>query len=165
MCLQRFDINDLEMLAIFRDLNVLLLDKTSIHVGVMSDNSIAVMVLRNVDTIQLKVCDGMCKLLWEWCIGLNIWPATLHIAGKLNIIADSISRNKELPSSEWKIDPIVARYFLRDFLLCQILIIFIYIRSSTPEVNSYQPDTSAYAADAVFFQGIEHDFYAFPLLA
>ena len=104
---QQFHINYLEMLAILCGLKTLLHDKTSIHVRVMSDNTTAVMVLRNMETSHSKVCDDMCKLIWEWCIERNIWLSIHHIPGKLNVIADRISRDKELTSSEWKIDPII----------------------------------------------------------
>ena len=50
-----FDIHYLEMLAIFRGRNALLPDKTCTHVRVMSDNITAVVVMRNMGTIQKRI--------------------------------------------------------------------------------------------------------------
>eukprot|EP00794_Sanderia_malayensis_P012593 gene12593-13881_t len=101
---QKFHINYLEMLAISFGLKALLSDKNTLHVRVMSDNTTAVMVLRNMGTSHSKDCDDICKSIWGWCIERNLWLSIYHIPGKLNIIADKISRNKEPTSAEWKID-------------------------------------------------------------
>ena len=96
---QQFHINYLEILAIFWGLQELC-DKNSMHMRVMSDKTTAVMVVRNMGSSYSKVYDDMCKLLWKWCIERNIWLTIHHISGKLNIIADKISRNKDLTSAE-----------------------------------------------------------------
>ena len=160
---QQFHINYLEMLAILCGLKTLLHDKTSIHVRVLSDNTTAVMVLRNMGTSHSKVCDDMCKLIWEWCIERNIWLSIHHIPGKLNVIADRISREKDLTSSEWKIDPIILNYcFERLSFTPNIDLFASSLNYQLERYVSYQPDTSAYAIDAFSLKWSEYNVYAFP---
>ena len=159
---QQFHINYLEMLAIFRGLQELC-DKNSMHVRVMSDNTTAVMVLRNMGTSHSKVCDDMCKVIWKWCIERNIWLTIHHIPGKLNIIADKISRNKDLTSAEWKINPSILKNCLKKFSFTPTIDLFASkLNHQLERYVSYQPDTSAYAVDAFSLQWSEYEFYAFP---
>ena len=80
--------NYLEILAIRFGLRSFIKHKRRIQMRIYCDNTTAVMVIRNMGTSHSTDCNGMCKQIWEWCIGQNIWLSVCHIAGKLNIYAD-----------------------------------------------------------------------------
>ena len=62
----------------------------NVHVRFKFDNSTA--VAYNIGVIKSLSLDSLSRTLWEWCITRNMFISAQHIPGKMNLIADSLSR-------------------------------------------------------------------------
>lgn len=64
-------------------------------------------------TSHTKSCNGIARLIWDWCIDHNIWLSTAHIPGKDNTLADKesrvTSRGSEWPLSEGTYNAAIAK--------------------------------------------------------
>ena len=82
-------INYLELLAAFYALQAFVGHKRKIHVRLKVDNSTALSYINNMS----PCLDSLSRLLWEWCIGRDIFVNAQHIPAKLNFRADALSRD------------------------------------------------------------------------
>ena len=156
-------INYLEMKAVLFGLQTFAKEFHETHIKVLSDNTTTVSVLNNMGTSHSKKCNDMCKEIWEWCIGRNIWLTLAHIPGKDNIEADSASRKKENTSTEWQLQPKLLHSCLKQLDFYPNIDLFATrINRQFPCFLSFKPDPEAFAVDAFTIDWSTYKIYAFP---
>lgn len=89
-------INYLELLAAFFTLKSFINHLRNKHVKIMIDNTTAVSVINNKGTNHSEQCNEGTHEIWVLCEKHGIWLTAAYIPGKLNILADKESRNKNL---------------------------------------------------------------------
>ena len=96
-------INYLELLASFRALQCFVSNSRSIHVTLAVDNSTAVAYIYNMGEVRSDLLDSLSRSIWEWCKLRDIFISAQQILGKVNIQADTLSR--EISSNlEWSLN-------------------------------------------------------------
>lgn len=85
-------INVLELKAIFHGIRSIVPPEVS-QIRVMTDNTTALAYIKNMGGVQSKECNAEAKLIWNYCEQNKLWLIPAHIAGKLNVQADSASHN------------------------------------------------------------------------
>lgn len=149
-----FHINYLEILACFLTLQTFCFVLRDCHIKAMTDNTTVISYNNNMGGRTTK-CNSVTRKLWLWRIERNLWVTAAHIPGKLNVLADTESR-QIFHDTEWKLDRLVfdrishfasrLNFQLRPFI-------------------SWKPNPEAFAIDAFSISWKEHNFYAFPPFA
>jgi hypothetical protein len=104
MELQKEHINVLELLAIKNGLFAFAKHMKNTAVQVYSDNSSAVAVLRKLGSIRSAKLNQIAMDIWEWAMQRDLIILALHIAGKVNVLADQASR-VFLDRNSWQLLP------------------------------------------------------------
>lgn len=102
----------MELKAILLGLQSLCKDVTHDHIRVMTDNTTAVVYVRNMGGSPSLPCNDIARQIWEWCILRNIWLSISHIPGEINVIADQALVSDD--STEWKLDVDVLNRILNN---------------------------------------------------
>lgn len=158
---QAFHINELEMLAIYRALfwwKERLCHQTLM---VLSDSSTVVAYLRNQGGTHSR---RLCLLAMDvllFCDAAGILISVRHIPGRLNVLADGLSRSQSLPS-EWTLNTEVFTMILQHFPLMSVDLFATRLNNRLPVFVSPVPDPRAWAVDALFLDWTNLDLYAFP---
>ena len=104
---------------------------------------------------------SLCALLWRllsWCHPRKIILRARHIPGRLNVIADKLSRHNQVIQTEWCLS---QRVFNR---LCSNWgqLFATRFNHKLPKFVSPVPDSTAWAVDALSLPWSNLDVYAFP---
>lgn len=86
-----FHINVLELKAIHHGLKSLIPTHMS-QVKILTDNMTALSYIKNMGGVRSVKCNAEAKKIWQYCERHNMWLIPAHIPGKLNIQADTASR-------------------------------------------------------------------------
>ena len=78
--------------------------KRNINVRLKVDNSTVLYYINNMAGITYPCLDSLSRLLWDWCIGRDIFVSAQHIPGKLNFRADALSQDFPSRNLEWSLD-------------------------------------------------------------
>jgi hypothetical protein len=128
---------------------------------VLSDSTTEVAYIRNQGGTHLK---QLCRLTMDlllFCDANNIYLTVQHIPGRLNVLADGLSRTQSLPT-EWTLNAEVFRQLQRHFPQMEIDLFATHLNNRLPVFVSPVPDPSALAVDALSFDWSNLDLYAFP---
>lgn len=87
-----YNINYLELLAIFFGLKCLCKSFNNLHIHILYDNVTAVSYI-NVQGGNSETLSELVKNIWLWCNAKNIHISAKYIPGKDNIYADRLSRD------------------------------------------------------------------------
>ena len=99
----RWHINAKELKAVELAVRAFTKSKDSIQVHCECDNRTAVAHINRMGGTRTSMMVQMTKDLWRYCQGKRIELMAEHIPGKLNLMADQLSREKA-ESSNWKLD-------------------------------------------------------------
>jgi len=99
----RLHINLLEMEAVARALKHFRLSLTGKHVTVSGDNTSCLAYLRNQGGTKSLTLSLKAEQILLWCLHNKITLSTEFIPGKLNVLADELSRSRQLLPTEWSI--------------------------------------------------------------
>ncbi|MCG7867312.1 MAG: reverse transcriptase-like protein [Candidatus Thiodiazotropha taylori] len=155
-------INNLEMSAVFlalKHFHNLLSNKC---VMVASDNSSVVAYLKKQGGTHSP---SLCTIVWDllyWCKDRNISIRVRHIPGKLNVIADSLSRSNRVLPSEWNLNRDVANQIFSLWKTPQLDLFATRFNNLLPLFVSPVPDHRACAVDAMSIDWGNLFAYAFP---
>ena len=83
-----YDINYLEMFAVFLALKSFFSVVQNKHVKLLVDNTTAVTTINQMGTCHSRVNNQLSQQIWLWCIDHNVWLTVAHIPGKQNTEAD-----------------------------------------------------------------------------
>ena len=106
----------------------------------------------------------MC-LLWRilsWCTRQQITLRARHIPGRLNVIADKLSRLGQTIQTEWSLHPEVFQAVCSRWHQPQVDLFATRFNNKLPQFVSPVPDPQAWAVDALSLSWEDLDPYAFP---
>ena len=95
---------------------------------------------------------SLCRLVWEllyWCHHRNIHIQVRHIPGKLNVLADSLSRPDRILPTEWSLDWGIAHQIFKLWGTSQVDLFATRLNHLLPLFVSPAPDDRACAVDAM----------------
>ena len=107
----------------------------------------------------------LCALLWRiltWCSQRQLTLKARHIPGRLNVIADKLSRLNQTIQTEWSLLPDIFQDLCRKWHRPQIDLFATRFNNKLPLFVSPVPDTLAVAVDALTLPWEDLDAYAFP---
>ena len=107
----------------------------------------------------------LCALLWRiltWCSQRQVTLKARHIPGRLNVIADKLSRLNQTIQTEWSLLPDVFQSLCSKWHRPQIDLFATRFNHKLPLFVSPVPDTLALAVDALTLPWEDLDAYAFP---
>jgi hypothetical protein len=128
---------------------------------VLSDNTTVVAYIKHQGgTHSRELCQLACNL-WQLCAALEITLHVRHIPGRLNVVADQLSRDRVLPT-EWSLNPQVFRKILALYPTMDIDMFATRVNAQLPRFVSPIPDPLAFAVDGLSVLWSDLDFYCFP---
>ena len=109
--------------------------------------------------------DSLCALLWRllsWCHPRGIVLRARHIPGRLNVIADKLSRHNQVIQTEWSLDRQVFSLLCSKWGLPQVDLFATRFNRKLPRFVSPVPDQEAWSVDDLSLLWEDLDAYAFP---
>ena len=85
-----------------------------------------------------------------------------HIPGRLNVIADKLSRHRQVIQTEWSLHPDVFAQICHRWHLPKVDLFAMRYNCKLPQFVSPVPDPKAWAVDALTLSWEDLDPYAFP---
>jgi hypothetical protein len=158
-------INPLEMLAVIRALNVWKEDLSYTKVMIATDNTTVAAYIRNVGGTRSPEMIRLSKELFVLCEKYQITLSARHIAGKLNAVADSLSRRGQIISKEWTLKQSIVYLVMMLWGLVTSETVDLFATRYTarlPMFVSPIPDPRALAVDAMSICWSGMAIYAYP---
>ena len=158
----KLHINHLELKAIFlalKEFQTLVCDKT---VLIATDNTTVVAYINKEGGMK---SGSLCALLWRilsWCTRQQVTLRVRHIPGRLNVIADKLSRLGQTIQTEWSLHPAVFQAVCSRWHQPQVDLFATRFNNKLPQFVSPVPDPQAWVVDALSLSWEDLDPYAFP---
>ena len=158
----KLHINHLELKAVFlalKEFQTLVFNKT---VLVATDNTTVVAYINKEGGMK---SGSLCALLWRirsWCTRQQVTLRARHIPGRLNVIADRLSRLGQTIQTEWSLHPEVFQAVCSRWHQPQVDLFATRFNNKLPQFVSPVPDPQAWAVDALSLSWEYLDPYAFP---
>ena len=108
---------------------------------------------------------SLCALLWRllcWCNLRQVVLKARHIPGRLNAIADKLSRQGQVIQTEWSLHQEVFDLLIQTWHRPQVDMFATKYNCKLAQYVSPVPDPSAWAGDALTVSWKNLDMYAFP---
>ena len=118
--------------------------------------------------VFLALKESLCALPWRilsWCTRKQVTLKAHHISGRLNVIADKLSRLGQTIQTEWSLHPEVFQAICSRWHHPQVDLFATRFNNKLPQFVSLVPDPEAWAVDALSLSWENVDPYAFPLAA
>ena len=158
----RLSINALELLAVQRALSLRPSFWTDKKVLVVSDNSTAVAYINHQggtrSSTLLNITYGLFRLVMRYRMAVQ----ARHIPGRLNRLADLLSRRDEVVNTEWTLCPRVAQMIWSVWGTPHLDLMATRLNNRLPVYVSPVPDPQAHEVDAMSFSWNGLDAYVFP---
>ena len=158
----RLHINFLELKAVFLVLKAFEPVCRGRVVLVATDNTTVVAYINKEGGMRLG---SLCALLWRllsWCNLREICLRAHHIPGRLNVIADKLSRHHQVIQMEWSLHPDVFAQICHKWHLPKVDLFAMKYYCKLPQFVSPVPDPKAWALDVLSLSWEDLDLYAFP---
>ena len=159
---KKLHINVLELKAIYLSLlhfqNILKNKK----VMICSDNTTAIAYLNKQGGTKNWVLVQLSLKIMTWALQHQVSLKARHIPGKLNVMADKLSRPNQIMGTEWSIHPQVIDAIARTWEKPQIDLFATRYNNKLPTFVSPIPDPLAYAVDAVAIDWTGFIAFAYP---
>ena len=155
-------INRLELKAVFLSLKEFQDLCSNNIVLVATDNTTVVAYINKEGGMKLG---SLCALLWRilsWCTRKHVTLKARHIPGRLNVIADKLSRLGQTIQTEWSLHPEVFQAICSRWHQPQVDLFATRFNNKVPQFVSPVPDPQAWAVDALNLSWENLDPYAFP---
>ena len=137
----------------------------------LCSNNIVLVVTDNTTVVAYINKEGgmksgsLCALLWRilsWCTRKQATLKARHIPGRLNVIADKLSRLDQTIQTEWSLHPEVFQAIFSRWHQPQVDLFATRFNNKLPQFVSSVPDPQAWAVDALSLSWENLDPYAFP---
>ena len=158
----KLHINHLELKAVFlalKEFRTLVCNKT---VLIATDNTTVVAYINKEGGMK---SGSLCALLWRilsWCTRQQVTLRARHIPGRLNVIADKLSRLGQTIQTEWSLHPAEFQAVCARWHQPQVDLFATRFNNKLPQFVSPVPDPQAWAVDALSLSWEDLDPYAFP---
>ena len=158
----KLHINHLELKAVLlalKEFRTLVCNKT---VLIATDNTTVVAYINKEGGMK---SGSLCALLWRilsWCTRQQVTLRARHIPGRLNVIADKLSRLGQTIQTEWSLHPEVFKAICDRWHYPQVDLFATRFNNKLPQFVSPVPDPQAWAVDALSLSWEDLDPYAFP---
>ena len=158
----KLHINHLELKAVFlalKEFRTLVCNKT---VLIATDNTTVVAYINKEGGMK---SGSLCALLWRilsWCTRQQVTLRACHIPGRLNVIADKLSRLGQTIQTEWSLHPAVFQAVCSRWHQPKVDLFATRFNNKLPQFVSPVPDPQAWAVDALSLSWEDLDPYAFP---
>jgi len=159
---QKLHINVLELLAVLLALQALEHLVTGRHVLAMTDNTTVVGQIRNQGGTHSRRLFRVTQELFSWADDHQIILSAQHIPGRLNVLADLLSRRHQVIHTEWSLCPQVASQIWRLWGQPHLDLFATAANAKLPTFVSPYPDPRAWDTDALSLSWRGMWAYAFP---
>ena len=145
----KLHINHLELKAVFlalKEFRTLCCNKTLL---IVTDNTTVVAYINKEGGMK---SGSLCALLWRilsWCTRQQVTLRACHIPGRLNVIADKLSRLGQTIQTEWSLHPEVFQAICSRWHQPQVDLFSTRFNNKLPQFVSPVPDPQAWAVDAL----------------
>ena len=158
---RKLHINCLEMEAVYKAFLHFLPLITNQSVLVRSDNTTVVQYLnKQGGTRSTYLCMQTWKI-WQVAIKANIWLKAAHIAGRLNVLPDQLSRIRIRPT-EWTLNRVVVENIFHKWGFPMIDLFASHLNKQAQIFCTWIPHPTALALDALTISWDRMFAYAFP---
>ena len=154
-------INTLELQAALFALKSFCKEAIKGHVQLLIDNTTAVAYNNNFGGSKSPELNSLAQEIWDWCIQRQLWVSATHIAGKLNVSADSKSR-KFQDKHEWMLNKEAFKVILSLNQELKINLFATRLNNQLALYCSWKPDPGCAFVDALTIDWRKFNFYAFP---
>ena len=158
----KLHINYLELKAVFLALKQFQSMCSGNMVLIATDNTTVVAYINKEGGMK---SGRLCALLWRiltWCTRHQITLRARHIPGRLNVIADKLSRLGQTIQTEWSLLQEVFQLICKRWYHPQVDLFATRYNHKLPRFVSPVPDPQAWAVDALSLPWEDLDPYAFP---
>jgi hypothetical protein len=160
--LQKDHINLLEMRAVLLVLSHFKLCLESLSIVLATDNTTVVAYLKNQGGIHCYSLYQLAKDVLILCSQSQIRLVVRHIPGRLNVLADSLSRSLAPVNIEWELHQAVFQSIVLHWGKPKIDLFATNLNFKVTTFVSPVPDPRAYAVDAMILSWEGMFAYAFP---
>ena len=157
-----FHINVLELLAAWKTLQYFVHQIQNSVVMVATDNTTAVAYIRRQGGTRSSSLLKLTQELFAWTEEHSITLVARHIAGRLNVLADGLSRGGQILSTEWSIHHTVLEYLWLRWEKPMVDLFATRHNNKLPIFVSPVSDDRAWAVDALSISWDGLQIYAFP---
>ena len=155
-------INWLEMQAVVLALQHWTEDVENKSVQVLTDNSTVVAYIRKEGGTVSPELTALTRELLLWCESHNVSLSVRHIPGRLNVLADALSRKDQILHTEWSLNPKVFQTITAMWGKPHIDLFATRWNHKIETFVSPVPDPMAMAVDALSLDWTGMFAYAFP---
>ena len=157
----KLHINYLELKAVLalKEFQALCTNNTIL---IATDNTTVVAYIKKEGGMKLG---PLCALLWRiltWCTRKPVTLKARHIPGRLNVIAEKLSRLGQTIQTEWSLSPEVFQAICHRWHQPTVDLFATRFNNKLPQFVSPVPDPQAWAVDALSLSWEGLDPYAFP---
>lgn len=153
-------INALELKAIWLALNSLT-NKEDKQIELFTDNMTALAYIRRMGGTRSVRCNELARKIWRWAEQRGIWLTINYIPGKLNTIADAMSRQFQ-DHLEWSLSSEIFEEICKIWGVPDIDLFASRNNYKLSKYVSWLPEPEAWKVDAFSFRWSNSFFYVFP---
>jgi hypothetical protein len=155
-------INALELLAVTRVIHHFQEILHGASVEVASDNTTTVAYIMKQGGTKSQILMTLTQELYTMLEYLDIKITCRHIPGRLNVLADSLSRKKQIIPTEWSLHPSMVQALWSIWDRPMIDLFATKYNAKLPTYVSPVPDQEAWAVDALSLDWTGMYAYAYP---
>ena len=158
----KLHINYLELKAVLLALKKFQALCTNTTVLIATDNTTVVAYINKEGGMK---SGPLCALLWRiltWCTRKQVTLKARHIPGRLNVIAEKLSRLGQTIQTEWSLSPEIFQAICHRWYQPTVDLFATRFNNKLPQFVSPVPDPQAWAVDALSLSWEGLDPYAFP---
>jgi len=155
-------INNLELLAVLLALQAFEHIVEGRHVLAMTDNTTVVGQIKNQGGTHSRQLYKVTKELFLWADAHQIVLSAQHIPGRLNVLADLLSRRHQVIHTEWSLSPQIAHQIWKVWGQPHLDLFATASNAKLPTFVSPYPDPLAWETDALSLSWKGMWAYAFP---
>ena len=154
--------NNLEMLATIRAVESLQDQLRGESLLICSDNTTTVATINKQGGVRSWELTELAWTLWTILDRIGCQARARHIPGRLNVLADSLSRQNQVVSTEWCLNQNVLEMVWRKWGVPEVDLFATSLNKKLPKYVSPFPDPMAWAINALTIPWNKGLLYAFP---
>ena len=159
---KKLHINVLELLAVWNTLKVLQEHFRGKSILVASDNQTTVCYIQKQGGTRSPAMLKYALQLFQWTEAHNIKIKCRHVAGKLNVLADALSRQGQILPTEWSLHPQILTSLWKVWDRPNLDLFATHLNKKMEVFVSPIPDPAAYDVDALSISWKGMYAYAYP---